>query len=78
MGGRCPNAAYASIEACPGMYMPWAFDMEHLANRNQASMMESDARSREQQANRVDNWLVRPLRPAHAHKLMSIPSDMDH
>jgi len=23
-----------------GMYMPWAFDMEHLANRNQASMME--------------------------------------
>ena len=24
--------------------MPWAFDMEHLANRNQASMMEPAAR----------------------------------
>ncbi|CAJ1449333.1 unnamed protein product [Effrenium voratum] len=23
-----------------GMYMPWAFDMEHLADRNQQSMME--------------------------------------
>jgi hypothetical protein len=23
-----------------GMYMPWAFDMEHLANRNQPQMME--------------------------------------
>ena len=27
------------------MYMPWAFDMEHLANRNQASMMEPEART---------------------------------
>mmetsp|Transcript_16647 Transcript_16647/g.31497 ORF Transcript_16647/g.31497 Transcript_16647/m.31497 type:complete len:383 (-) Transcript_16647:44-1192(-) len=35
-----PTTFFTIHSGTLGMYMPWAFDMDHLANRNQASMME--------------------------------------